>query len=94
MTRVSDSPAPDQKPDDNVTAAAAAAATAEMPFRERCARLIDEQHQFCSSGLGPIVTDNTDFLVVGVVGLQSAGKSTLLNHLANFWSKKKGGGNC
>ena len=38
------------------------------------------------------MTDNTDFLVVGVVGLQSAGKSTVLNHLANYIKPDGGGG--
>ena len=30
-----------------------------------------------------MLTENPDFLVVGVVGMQGAGKSSLLNHLAN-----------
>jgi len=54
------------------------------PFREKSARLIDEQQQFCTSGLGSVMTDNTEFLVVGVIGLQSVGKSTILNRLANY----------
>jgi len=54
------------------------------PFREKSARLIDDQQQFCTSGLASVMTDNTDFLVVGVVGLQSTGKSTILNKLANY----------
>ena len=30
-----------------------------------------------------MLTENPDFLVVGVIGMQGAGKSSLLNHLAN-----------
>ena len=70
----------------------ASEASGEMPFRDKCTRFIDEQLQFTSSGLGPVLTDNTDFLVVGVLGLQSSGKSTVANHLANHSTKKTGEG--
>ena len=39
--------------------------------------------QFSTSGLSTVLTDNPDFLVVGVIGMQGTGKSSLLNHLAN-----------
>lgn len=39
--------------------------------------------QFSTSGLNTVLTDNPDFLVVGVIGMQGTGKSSLLNHLAN-----------
>ena len=57
------------------------------PFKDRSVRLIDDQQQFCSSGLGPVMTDNTEFLVVGVIGLQNVGKSMVLNRLANHFKR-------
>jgi hypothetical protein len=50
------------------------------PNQERCCRLIDDSHQV-SDNLLSFLTDNTDFLVIGVMGPQSAGKSTVLNAL-------------
>ena len=38
---------------------------------------------FCD-GIADYLTDNTDFLVVGVIGLQNSGKSTILNSLAKL----------
>ena len=48
---------------------------------ERSTKLIDEQ-QF-SENLSEFLSDNPDFFVVGVVGPQGVGKSTLMNALAN-----------
>ena len=45
-------------------------------------RLVDDLQQFSTSGLNTVLTDNPDFLVVGVIGMQGTGKSSLLNHLA------------
>jgi len=45
--------------------------------------LVDDLQQFSTSGLNSVLTDNPDFLVVGVIGMQGTGKSSLLNHLAN-----------
>lgn len=53
---------------------------------DKAVKLIDETQQISDSILS-FLTDNTDFLVVGVAGPQSSGKSTLMNHLA-----REGGG--
>ena len=44
---------------------------------------MDENHIFCD-GISDFLTDNTDFIVIGVFGLQNAGKSTILNCLAKL----------
>lgn len=44
-------------------------------------KIIDESLQWCDSGL-ELMLDQTDFLVVGIIGLQGCGKSTLLSLLA------------
>jgi len=46
---------------------------------------VDENHIFCD-GISDFLTDNTDFIVIGVFGLQNAGKSTILNCLAKLSS--------
>ena len=46
-------------------------------------KFVDETHVFCD-GISDYLTDNTDFLVVGVIGLQNSGKSTILNSLAKL----------
>ena len=46
-------------------------------------KLVDENHCFCD-GIGDYLTDNTDFLVIGVFGLQNSSKSTVLNNLAKL----------
>lgn len=43
-------------------------------------KLVDESHTFCD-GLAEYMTDNQDFTVIGVLGLQNTGKSTILNIL-------------
>lgn len=48
---------------------------------ERATKFIDEAQQM-SENILPFLTDNTDFLVVGVLGLQHSGKSTILNALS------------
>ena len=46
-------------------------------------RLVDDLQQFNpNTGLTAVLTDNTDFLVVGIIGMQGSGKSSLMNHLA------------
>lgn len=48
----------------------------------RCSvKLVDETLQWCDSGLD-ILLEQTDYLVVGVLGLQGVGKSTILSLLA------------
>lgn len=46
-------------------------------------KFVDENHIFCD-GISEFLTDNTDFLVIGVIGLQNSGKSTILNSLAKL----------
>ena len=46
-------------------------------------KFVDENHIFCD-GIADFLTDNTDFLVIGVFGLQNSGKSTVLNFLAKL----------
>ncbi|KAG8229369.1 hypothetical protein J437_LFUL009684 [Ladona fulva] len=66
---------------------------APPPEMTTCVKLIDESFQFCTPealiGSGSTVTlsdflldHQTDFLVVGVIGLQGVGKSTILSYLA------------
>lgn len=45
----------------------------------RNVKLVDDQ-QYCDA-LDDYMTENTDFLVVGMLGAQSVGKSLLLNHM-------------
>jgi len=52
-----------------------------VPKQKFAVKLIDENHSFCE-GISEYLTDNQDFLVVGVLGLQNTGKSTILNILA------------
>ncbi len=47
----------------------------------RNVKLIDD-HQFCDS-LADYMTDNPDFIVVGVLGTQSVGKSVIMNALVD-----------
>ncbi|XP_053375253.1 nonsense-mediated mRNA decay factor SMG9-like [Mercenaria mercenaria] len=46
-----------------------------------CTKLIDEHHQWCETAFDSLL-EQTDFLVVGVIGLQGTGKSTILSLLA------------
>ncbi|XP_071441548.1 nonsense-mediated mRNA decay factor SMG9 [Hetaerina americana] len=66
---------------------------APPPEMTSCVKLIDESFQFCTPealiGSSSTVTlseflldHQTDFLVVGVIGLQGVGKSTILSYLA------------
>ena len=43
---------------------------------------------FCD-GITEFLTDNTDFIVVGVLGLQNAGKSSILNSLVRPGGEKE-----
>jgi len=54
-----------------------------VPKLRTSVKLIDENHTFCDS-IADFLTDNTDFLVIGVLGLQNAGKSTVINSLAKL----------
>lgn len=47
----------------------------------QCVKLIDDYHQWCETA-SDMLLEQTDFLVVGVIGLQGTGKSTILSLLA------------
>ncbi|KAK3284949.1 hypothetical protein CYMTET_7424, partial [Cymbomonas tetramitiformis] len=47
-------------------------------------RLLDEKFEFCGEKLTQVLTDNNDFLVVGVIGAQKVGKSAILNDICGF----------
>jgi len=49
--------------------------------RQSKTKLIDDSFQWCDTGL-ELMLDQSDFAVVGIVGLQGCGKSTLLSLLA------------
>uniref|UniRef100_A0A1B6E5D5 Protein SMG9 n=1 Tax=Clastoptera arizonana TaxID=38151 RepID=A0A1B6E5D5_9HEMI len=51
------------------------------PEMKSSVKLIDEYFQISDNCL-EFLTDQTDFLVIGCLGLQSVGKSTLMSHLA------------
>lgn len=53
---------------------------APLPEMKSSAKLIDDSLTFCDSAL-EYLTDQTDFIVIGVIGLQGVGKSTLMSHL-------------
>ncbi|XP_063230147.1 nonsense-mediated mRNA decay factor SMG9 isoform X2 [Bacillus rossius redtenbacheri] len=54
---------------------------AAPPQMRGCVKLLDESLQFCDSCLEYLV-DQNDFIVVGVVGTQGVGKSSLMSWLA------------
>lgn len=56
-------------------------ALALPPEMTSSVKLINDQFQMLDSCL-EFLTDQTDFIVIGCVGPQGAGKSTLMSHLA------------
>jgi len=54
-----------------------------VPKLRQAIKFVDENHVFCD-GINDFMTDNTDFVVIGVFGLQNAGKSTIINALAKL----------
>jgi pantothenate kinase-related protein Tda10 len=55
---------------------------APTPKMKTCVKLIDETMQFCDV-LSDSFMDQNDFLVVGVLGQQSVGKSTIMSLIAS-----------
>jgi len=54
-----------------------------LPKLRTAVKLIDENHTFCDS-IADFLSDNTDFMVIGILGLQNSGKSTIINALAKL----------
>lgn len=46
-------------------------------------KVIDDYMQFINEGFNNYLLDQTDFLVIGSLGLQGVGKSTLMSDIAN-----------
>jgi protein SMG9 len=63
-----------QSPSNMATTAVAIAMTSPVKILDENLTFQDSLHEFLS--------ENSDFLVVGCVGLQWSGKSTVLSHLA------------
>jgi protein SMG9 len=59
------------------------AASTQVPRLGQAIKLVDENAVFCDT-VGEFMTDNFDFTVIGVLGLQNTGKSTILNALARL----------
>jgi protein SMG9 len=47
-------------------------------------KLLDDNTLQICDGLFEFLTDQNDFLVVGCLGLQGVGKSTVMSHLASL----------
>jgi ABC-type thiamine transport system ATPase subunit len=54
---------------------------APPPEMKSSVKLVDEAFQFCDGSL-EFLLDQNDFMVVGCLGLQGVGKSTLMSFLA------------
>ncbi|XP_006814606.1 nonsense-mediated mRNA decay factor SMG9-like [Saccoglossus kowalevskii] len=59
------------------------------PEMRHSMKLVDDSLQWCDNGM-EMLMDQTDFLVVGVMGLQGVGKSTLMSMLAGGVSFNEG----
>lgn len=46
-------------------------------------KVIDDYMQFINEGFNNYLLDQTDFLVIGCLGLQGVGKSTLMSDIAH-----------
>ncbi|XP_067666070.1 nonsense-mediated mRNA decay factor SMG9-like [Haliotis asinina] len=54
---------------------------APPPEMKHCVKVVDDSFRWCDAGI-EMLLDQTDFLVVGVLGPQGSGKSTILSLLA------------
>ncbi|GAB1599005.1 protein SMG9-like [Argonauta hians] len=54
---------------------------APLPEMPRCIKLVDDSMHWCDTGMDVLV-DQNNFFVVGVLGMQGAGKSTIMSLLA------------
>lgn len=46
-------------------------------------KIIDDYMQFINDGFSNNLLEQTDFLVIGCLGLQGVGKSSLMSNIAN-----------
>lgn len=46
-------------------------------------KIIDDYMQFINDSLSNCLLEQTDFLVIGCLGLQGVGKSTIMSELSN-----------
>lgn len=60
---------------------------APYPAMKNCVKLVDESMQWCENAI-EFLQDNSDFLVIGVIGLQGSGKSTIMSLLENDRASK------
>ncbi|CAH8603728.1 unnamed protein product [Dicrocoelium dendriticum] len=66
-------------------------ALCDDPMREPV-KLVDDQLHFTDlAGIQDLFVENTGFLVVGAVGMQGSGKSSLLNVMANYLPSETSG---
>lgn len=52
-------------------------------MKDAAIKLIDENLEFNPGPVQEFLTEQTDFTVIGVIGLQGSGKSTLLSNLVS-----------
>lgn len=52
-------------------------------MQQTAVKLIDENLEFHAGLVQSFLTEQTDFTVIGVIGLQGTGKSTLLSQLVS-----------
>lgn len=50
-------------------------------------KIIDDYMQFINDGFNNNLLEQTDFLVIGCLGLQGVGKSSLMSYIANKYIK-------